>query len=397
MPRLERSLRAIVVSVLTLPAVVASACDRRSSSDRDGAAPDAAASAAEPASGDADAAIDRGPCAPAVVDAAPFNDDSGCSVFLEMPCGLPPDADLRGACIPSVEQCANWCESAFRCQLAPDVTCDDAGVLIPDAHVYLECIRCATGSGRRPRGLAIARRARTTSPLGAWFARAAYLEAASVYAFRDLERSLATLGAPRRLRSAARTAANDETRHATVTRRLARRFGASPATPRVIGAPPPALEELLIDNAVEGCVGETYGALVAMWQAARAGDPEIAREMHAIATDEIRHAELSWAFLRWGTHRLSPPARRRLRRRIRTALHRLRLEVAAPVDPTVIARAGAPSPGTAGALIARLAPFVRSETDRRTISGTARAARRGSGRPDPPSASRRGRRGRSQR
>src|SRR5262249_19020671 len=110
-----------------------------------------------------------------------------------------------------------------------------------------------------------------------------------------------------------------------------------------------------------------------------------------------RHAELSWAILRWGAPRLSLASRRRLRRRVSAALRRLRQGAAAPVDATVIARAGAPPPEVAQALVVRLAPFVRSATDRLTVSGTARAVRRGSGRPDPPSASRPARRARSRR
>jgi hypothetical protein len=64
----------------------------------------------------------------------------------------------------------------------------------------------------------------------------------------------------------------------------------------VAPAPPArSLEELAVENAVEGCVRETYGALTAIWQARTAKDPSVAAAVRRIARDETRHAALSWA------------------------------------------------------------------------------------------------------
>ena len=60
--------------------------------------------------------------------------------------------------------------------------------------------------------------------------------------------------------------------------------------PRVEALPTRALGVVAIENAVEGCVRETFGALIASWQAEHARDPGIKRLMRSIARDETRHA-----------------------------------------------------------------------------------------------------------
>lgn len=329
-----------------------------------GAAPtDAGPDADEDASG-TDARPDRvsGECTPIELDAAMYNDSgTGCSRYLKMPCGIPQGTTMYG-CSPDLQTCIDACESSFRCVLAPEVTCTATGGINPDADTVFECVYCSTGGGRRPRGLSAPRPARGSSALGAYFAALAHLEAASVVAFRDLARWLAALDAPGQLRRRAERAADDERRHAGITRRLAHRFGGSPRPPEIARGTDPSLEELLADNVVEGCVGESYGAMVAMWQAARAADPEIARTMHGIAADEAKHAELSWDLLRWGAPRLDEAARRRLEERFEQALASLRRDVEREVDGDVVEAAGHPPRDVARALVVRFERFVRGET-----------------------------------
>ena len=62
-------------------------------------------------------------------------------------------------------------------------------------------------------------------------------------------------------------AAVEEIDHTRRTALLAQRFGAEPRVPGVEARPLRTRFELALDNAVEGCVRETYGALVATWQA----------------------------------------------------------------------------------------------------------------------------------
>ncbi len=160
-------------------------------------------------------------------------------------------------------------------------------------------------SGRRPAGLCVPATS-AVDDLGAWLAGAAYLEAASVPAFERLADELRALGAPEVLRSAALAAADEERRHAEAMTAQARRFGVAVATP-ALGAPEPRpLVALALENAVEGCVRETWAALLAAHQAQSAEDPALRALMAAIADDERRHAELAWAIDAWARTRLSP-------------------------------------------------------------------------------------------
>ena len=58
------------------------------------------------------------------------------------------------------------------------------------------------------------------------------------------------------------------------------------------------LEAIAIENAVEGCVRESFGALLATWQAKTAGDARVRAAMKRIARDETRHAGETCASLR---------------------------------------------------------------------------------------------------
>jgi hypothetical protein len=70
-----------------------------------------------------------------------------------------------------------------------------------------------------------------------------------------------------------------------------------------------SIEAMALENAVEGCVRETYGALLAAYQARAARDPVVRAVMKRIARDETRHAALSWDVGRWLETRLNREAR----------------------------------------------------------------------------------------
>ena len=180
-------------------------------------------------------------------------------------------------------------------------------------------------------------------PVGNFFARAARLEAASVHAFRILARELRAHGAPARLIAAARRSALDEVRHTRLTSALACRHGAQPFRP-VLGPAREArpLEAVALENAVEGCARETYGAAVGLWQARHARDAEVKTALGSIADDEVRHAELSWAVARWAEPRLSEAARSRIAEARAKAFDQLELEAAARVPSKLVAIAGLP-------------------------------------------------------
>ncbi len=150
-------------------------------------------------------------------------------------------------------------------------------------------------------------------PVGAFFARSAWLEAASVGAFRRLARELAAHGAPARLVASARECARDEIRHARLMTMLAKKRGAT--VPRVVVEDMGVrdLESIARENAIEGCVGETFGAAVALLHGARSKDADVASAMREIAPDELRHAAFGWAVAAWAEEKLSREAHDRVR------------------------------------------------------------------------------------
>jgi hypothetical protein len=195
--------------------------------------------------------------------------------------------------------------------------------------------------GRRPPGLA-ARRGRGATPLGAYFAEVAQLEAASVPAFAMLRDELRAHGAPEELVARAEEARRDEIRHARVMRALARRFGGRVSRPRVQRRPVRSLEAIALDNAVEGCVRETLGALVGGYQARTSRDAEVRRAMGPIARDETRHAELSWAIDAWVCSRLPRAARARILDARRDALREVMADADRAPEPALARVAGLP-------------------------------------------------------
>lgn len=209
--------------------------------------------------------------------------------------------------------------------------------------------------GRRPEGL---RRAgavrRAESCVGRYFAGNARLEAASVTAFRVLHAELLAHGAPSSLLRNAKRSARDEVRHTQVTRRLARRYGAVAKSPSVQPQPIRSLEALAIENATEGCVRETFGALLGRWQALRAADPAVRRAMLRIARDESRHAALSWQVAQWASARLSSDSHRRIEAARHKAIETLRAELSIEPEATLRELAGVPSKRESLHLLAQL-------------------------------------------
>jgi hypothetical protein len=116
-----------------------------------------------------------------------------------------------------------------------------------------------------------------------------------------------------------------------------------------------SLAAIAVENAVEGCVRETYGALVGLWQARTAGDPVVAAAMKRIAADETRHAELAWKVDAWAAPRLGRAARRRVAEARDNAFAELRAEVARPVPDALVGLAGLPGPAVAVRLLEGLA------------------------------------------
>jgi hypothetical protein len=331
MSPLSKTLRAILVSVSSAGALAA--CGGQVAGG-DGGTLDAGG-------GDAgrDAKADAASCSVTVVQPGDMNACQDRVVEISGPpalCGLPaPDAGT------GIEQavCQKICgwQTVIGCYWTTDT--------------QITCSNCAVG--RLPEGLVSA--ARAPGPgLGGWFAEMARLEAAAVIAFERLADELEAHGAPRELVHRARRSAADEVRHAEVTRGLAARFGGVFEAPHAELGPVRDLEAIARENAAEGCVRETYGALVAMWQAEHAEDREVREALAAIAGDELGHAELSWEIARWIEPRLDDAARARVDAARGEAASRLREEVLGSPDRALVAVAGLPRADDAAALVGAL-------------------------------------------
>lgn len=181
-------------------------------------------------------------------------------------------------------------------------------------------------SGRRPTGL-LATRRREPDAVADFLARAAHLEAASVFAFDKLAEDLSRLGAPASLIDDCLRAARDETEHAQLMGRLARARGARPLGVDVMTRGNPSPLELALENAVEGVVREAYGALQASVSARKARDSELRSAMAGIAEDEAAHAWLALRIAQWLDTRLSRQQRLQVEQAKQTAIAALRAEL----------------------------------------------------------------------
>lgn len=115
-----------------------------------------------------------------------------------------------------------------------------------------------------------------------------------------------------------------------------------------------SLEALALENAVEGCVRETFGGLFGAYQAAHAVDPVVRATLAQITRDETTHALLSWQIAAWAEPRLDRAALRRVREARRAAIRELRDEATVAPEPELCAALGVPDAGRATALLGAL-------------------------------------------
>jgi hypothetical protein len=194
----------------------------------------------------------------------------------------------------------------------------------------------------------------TDAPLAQYLAEMAHLESAAVFAFRELASELRRFGAPEALVLRAQEAEQDEIRHADVMSRHARSFGAAPATAQVTPKPYASLFDLALHNAQEGCVRETYGALVAMHQAEHAGNDALRADLGQIAQEEVRHAAWSHDLDAWLQAHLTAEQTAAVAHAKAEAFAQLEREGSAHLAPELLRQAGLPSARVAQALVAEL-------------------------------------------
>ncbi|GAC1539096.1 MAG: hypothetical protein NVS3B10_03750 [Polyangiales bacterium] len=247
------------------------------------------------------------------------------------------------------ELCASACGDAGGAGLADGCPCATfAYCSYGDAQLACNLTyNCPTGGGRRHEGAFFAS--------ATHLATLAALERASITAFSTLRRELRAHRAPSSLLRACSRARRDEVRHARSMSALARRAGE--VVPPVVVTPiaTRSLEAIAIENVVEGCVRETYGALVATWQAMHAADREVATVMKRIAGEESQHAALAWRVHRWIAPRLDHAARARVAEAREAALVSLAADLAGEPEEPLRRMLGVPGARQAQAMAATLA------------------------------------------
>ena len=240
-----------------------------------------------------------------------------CEEAVLFPCGLPPEAQVEAGSYLPGDLCTTLCAAT---RFGGGSSCRRVEPLA-DGTERIGCMTCAIG--RRTEGLGAIEGATEAGPLGDFFARVATLEWASVTAFERLADDLAGLGAPVR-------------------------------APEFTPAGKRTLEAIAVENAAEGCVRETFGALVATWQARAARDAAVADALREVAADETRHAEFSWALQRWVDATLDAAALARVHAAHDEAAAALWSELDGAVDPALVTVAGMPDRDTARALFAAM-------------------------------------------
>ncbi|MBK6697265.1 MAG: ferritin-like domain-containing protein [Myxococcales bacterium] len=253
-----------------------------------------------------------------------------------------------------------FCDTVCTSAVAPSFGCGVVAPLNGDRYL-VNCYTC--GVGRRPEGFAHDGAACGESALGQYFSVIAALEAASVSAFERLERELSVHGAPASLCARARSAANDEVRHARVMGRFAREWGGAVKPPAndVMSVRP--LAQVALENAVEGCVRETFGALTATMQAERATDERVRAAMRRIAADETEHAALAWSVARWANAALDAATQARIVAAMEDAIRGLEAELDLDVPHEVRQTAGLPSRGEAQTMLAGMRANLWSQSE----------------------------------
>ncbi len=154
----------------------------------------------------------------------------------------------------------------------------------------------------------------------------ALMEHASIASFARFSLQLLALGAPAQLVGDAQAAGLDEVAHAERAFSIASRLAGRAIGPGKLPELDHPLELDLLSVAratlAEGCIGETFAAVVAQEQARLAGDSSVRQALLDVAEDETRHAQLAFRFLAWALAQGGPKQRANLRAELRREAER---------------------------------------------------------------------------
>ncbi|NUP05413.1 MAG: ferritin-like domain-containing protein [Polyangiaceae bacterium] len=283
--------------------------------------------------------------APECRTSADCGEGSECVLYRTLdPCDSSPSYGLacttpEDTCLPGIGQCPDNCRpiggGAFECE---SQSCDIGGrPFLVDGGARVAPIAAIANGWSAPLypaldGLSDDER----HERAAHWAHIAQLEHASVAAFARFAMQLLSLGAPPELIAGATSAMNDELAHARLAFGLASAYADAPVGPAHLPVDG-ALDESSLQAIVttlfdEGCIGETFAAVMASADRARETDPVVENVLSRIAEDEAEHGLLAWRSLRWMLESLD-------RRSVETAVM---ARIVALEDERATERAGSP-------------------------------------------------------
>ena len=214
---------------------------------------------------------------------------------------------------------AGYADPAEDLDALPDDACRSQCADAPDDR-FLGCVAVEGGAACVLQGGCVGGRGHAGVPgleskataLGDALSEMAHMEAIAVAAFGALAHELEAIEAPPELVRRCRVAAQDEARHVELVSAVARAHGYAGAvdTPNALPMQRDR-EALAIENAVEGCVRETYGVVGAAWLA-RLVPAQFRDALDSVAEDEATHAALAWDLDAWLISGLSQGARARV-------------------------------------------------------------------------------------
>lgn len=211
--------------------------------------------------------------------------------------------------------------------------------------------------GRIPAGAYIQEQPDKTSVLGMYFSNMAAMETAAVTAFRYLTRELEAYQAPDELVRMARAAIDEEIDHAEMAGLLSQAYATPVPEVRVDDFQLRSLFEIALENAVEGCVNETFAAACGIWQHEHAEHEAFRAVMGRVAEEESGHAELSWGIHSWIMQQLTEAQQQHIRQAQRETV--AALESSFKVENDVVLRQAVGLPGVEDA--ARLFQELRGQ------------------------------------
>ena len=165
-------------------------------------------------------------------------------------------------------------------------------------HAPYTCTKIVPG--RMPNGLQTGHNQATAqNSIARYLADMTTMETAAITAFKYLVKELKAYGAPSSLIAHAQLAVEEEQRHAEMAGLLAAAHQAEVSEILVADFALRSLFEIALENAIEGCINETFAAACGLWQSEHAQMPVFKEVIAHITDEEMGHAALSWEIHEW--------------------------------------------------------------------------------------------------